>query len=231
MYFPKPLIEGILQKRYKRFLGDFLIGDTLACIHCTNTGSMKGILSTPQRAWVLKSDNLKRKLPYTLEILETPEGLVGVNTHRTNHLALEALQNKLIPELAEISIFQTEKKYGINSRIDILGMNDNGQELYIEVKNVSLAEGTRALFPDSVTERGTKHLHELMEMVTQGHRAVMLYIAQREDVESFSPADEIDPIYGETLRKAAAHGVEIYAYKCKVSSTEIKVISRIEVVL
>ncbi|MFN7160784.1 MAG: DNA/RNA nuclease SfsA [Candidatus Gracilibacteria bacterium] len=232
MLFPKPLIEGVLQKRYKRFLGDLLLNnETVVGVHCTNTGSMKGILATPQRAWVLKSDNLKRKLPYTLEILEIPQGNIGVNTHRTNYLALEALQNKLIPELADINIFQTEKKYGTNSRIDILGITEDNQEVYIEVKNVSLAEGRKALFPDSVTERGTKHLEELIKIIHAGKRAVMLFIAQREDVENFSPESEIDPLYAATLKKAFDAGVEVYAYNCKVTPLEIVVSKRLQVIL
>lgn len=228
MLFPKTLIVGILQKRYKRFLGDFLLSDgSVIGVHCTNTGSMKGILQTPQRAWALQSDNPKRKLPLTLEILETTEGLVGVNTHRTNHLALEALHHKLIPELADNTRYETEKTYGTNSRIDILGITEHGEETYIEVKNVSLAEDRRAMFPDSVTERGTKHLHELMHVKSLGKRAVMLFIAQREDVDLFSPAKDIDPVYANTLKQAYEHGVELYAYNCTVSPEEVKVWRRL----
>lgn len=129
----------------------------------------------------------------------------------------------IITELKDLQQLQTEKKYGENSRIDILGMDPSGKQVYIEVKNVSLKEGSTALFPDSVTERGTKHLRELMTVVKNGKRAVMLYIAQRSDVTSFAPAKEIDPLYAKTLWEAVEHGVEIYAYNCLVLPTHITV--------
>jgi len=230
MDFPQPLFEGILRQRYKRFLADIVTSDEkITTVHCTNTGSMKGVLLPPQRAWCLESNNPKRKLSMTLEILETQDGLVGVNTHRTNHIALEGIQLGLIHPLQNLTDFETEKKYGQNSRIDILGKDPAGKTVYIEVKNVSFKEQDTALFPDSITERGTKHLHELMEMVKEGHRAVMLYIAQRSDVTSFSPAKDIDPVYTKTLQEAVAKGVEIYAYSCRVSPLEIVVEKRLEV--
>lgn len=231
MDFPQPLFEGILRQRYKRFLADIVTFDEkITTVHCTNTGSMKGVLLPPQRAWCLESNNPKRKLSMTLEILETHGELIGVNTHRTNALALEGIKKGIITELENLQQLQTEKKYGENSRIDILGMDTTGKQVYIEVKNVSLKEGTTALFPDSVTERGTKHLRELMNMVKNGERAVMLYIAQRGDVTSFAPAKEIDPIYAKTLWEAVACGVEIYAYNCLVLPTHITVHKALKII-
>lgn len=227
MKFQKPLKRVKLLKRYKRFLADVYSKDMdlTFTAHCPNSGSMKGIFEkdTTPYAWVSPAENAARKLPYTLEIIETPYGMVGTNTHLNNKLALEAIEAGYIDSLLYYDSIRREVKYGENSRIDLLLSDPNKPLTYVEVKNVSMRENDQLVFPDAVTARGTKHLLELMHMVIQGHRAVMLYIAQRADCDTFSVAREIDPLYAETLEKAMHHGVEVLAYRCHVSETEIYV--------
>lgn len=172
-------------------------------------------------AWISPAENANRKLPYTLEIIETPHGNVGTNTHLTNKIAQEAIEENKIPALMRYETIRREVKYGENSRVDLFLESPDKPSTYVEVKNVSMRQGDLVSFPDAVTARGTKHLLELIHMVNLGHRAVMLYISQRSDCQIFTVADDIDPLYGETLRKAIDHGVEILAYNCHVSPEEI----------
>ena len=174
----------------------------------------------PQRAWLSPATNPARKLRWTLEILEVDETLVGVNTHRTNTLAHEALLGGWVPGLEGASI----KPEAVidDGRIDFLATCDD-QLTYIEVKNVSLAEQGLARFPDSPTERGQKHLRALRRLVEQGHRAVMLYISQRADVQRFEAAGDIDPEYARLLEEARAAGVEVVALGCLVAPETITV--------
>jgi len=235
MKFKKPLKRVKLLKRYKRFLADVYCKDmdlTLT-VHCPNSGSMKGIFEDDPHptAWISPAENAARKLPYTLEIIETSHGMVGVNTHMTNLLAVEAIKAQRIDALLCYDSLRQEVPYGENSRIDILLESPDKPMTYVEVKNVSMRQGDRVTFPDAVTARGTKHLLELMKMVDAGHRAVMLYIAQRWDCDTFSVAQEIDPLYAETLKKAMAQGVEILAYKCHVSEEEIVLKNKLKICL
>jgi sugar fermentation stimulation protein A len=235
MKFKKPLIRVKLLKRYKRFLADVYAPemDLTFTVHCANSGSMKGIFEEGSEpvAWISPAENAARQLPYTLEMIETPCGLVGVNTQNPNKLAVEALEEGRIDELLAYSTIRREVRYDENSRIDILLESDDKPLTYVEVKNVSMRQGDRVSFPDAVTARGTKHLLGLMRMVTLGHRAVMLYIAQREDCDTFSIAKEIDPLYAETLGKALDHGVELLAYRCHLSFEEIVLKDKLKVSL
>lgn len=229
MKFQEKLIKGQFVKRYKRFFADVELqkGDTIVS-HCPNTGSMKGLLDF-DTAYVSHVDDPKRKLKYTLQILEKNGSRVGVNTHFTNKLAVEAIENGTVEELANFEKLETEKKYGSqNSRIDILLTEKNCLH-YVEVKNATLAEGSTALFPDSVTTRGQKHLQELIEVVEQGQKATMLYIVNRNDCNSFKVAEEIDPTYATLLKQADKAGVQILAYACELNHEEIKVIRKVEV--
>jgi len=235
MKFKKPLIRVKLLNRYKRFLADVYSPemDLTFTVHCPNSGSMKGIFEegTQPRAWISPAENAARQLPYTLEMIETPNGLVGVNTQHPNNLAVEALQEGRIDELLCYDAIKREVVYDENSRIDILLTSDAKPPTYVEIKNVSMRQGDRVSFPDAVTARGTKHLLGLMNMVTLGYRGVMLYIAQREDCDTFSIAKDIDPLYAETLIKALDHGVELLAYRCHLSSEEIVLKDKLKVSL
>lgn len=224
MKIEPPLEQAILLKRYKRFLADIRLanGEEMT-IHCPNTGSMKNCWAPETPCWFSRSNDPKRKLPGTLEITSTPDGFfAGVNTGRPNKLVREAIESGVIAELQGYSEIRPEVKYGDeNSRIDLL-LVDGERRCYVEVKNTTLGVGDgRVLFPDAVTTRGTKHLRELMVMVEQGHRAVLVFCVQHSGAQSVGPADEIDPVYGQTLREAMDAGVEVLAYGCDLSAEEI----------
>ncbi|MBN1408232.1 MAG: DNA/RNA nuclease SfsA [Calditrichaceae bacterium] len=223
MKFEKPLIEGVLLKRYKRFLADIRLNNgQYITAHCPNSGSMKTCKEPGWKVLVSESDNIKRKLKYTWEMIYNGTCWIGINTQIPNKIAIEAIQNGVIPELSGYDKIQSEIKYGQNSRIDIL-LTGNKGTCYVEVKNVTLVEAEGYYqFPDAVTERGKKHLYELLEMVKKGHRAVMLFVVQRSDGTIFKPADHIDSEYARTLREVYRQGVEILIYQADVSPIEIK---------
>ncbi len=229
MKFPTPLIRGRLVKRYKRFLADVALesGETVTAT-CPNTGSMMGLATPGATVWLSTSDSPTRKYPHTWELVETDLGhgphLVGINTNHPNRLVSEAIANGEIPELAGYASLRREVKYGLSSRIDILLEDPAKGMAYVEIKNVHLSRAAGlAEFPDSVTERGVKHLAELSAMVAEGHRAVMLYLIQRADAREFAFAADIDPCYAEAFTAARKAGVEALAYACHLTSDEIKI--------
>lgn len=231
MQFPTPLFEGELIRRYKRFLADITLhegpdaGSTLT-VHCPNPGSMLGLARPGAKVFVSRSDNPKRKLAYTYE-LEEVEGpgdpcLVGINTNHPNALAEEAIRVGLLPSLATFHTLKREQRYGEGSRIDILLEDQVGARTYVEVKNVHLMRQAGHLeFPDSVTSRGAKHLRELSAMVEQGHRAVMLFVAQWPGARTLSVAGDIDPAYQTAMTAARSAGVEVMAVDCTVTTSAI----------
>jgi sugar fermentation stimulation protein A len=227
MKFPAPLIHGRLIKRYKRFLADVILdsGETVTAT-CPNTGSMIGLAEPGLGVWLSESDSPSRKYRHTWELVETDADgapcLVGINTNHPNRLVSEAIAAGAIPELSGYASLRREVKYGLASRIDIL-LEDPAKGLaYVEIKNVHLSRAPGlAEFPDSVTERGVKHLRELTAMVQEGHRAVMLYLIQRAEAEAFDLAPDIDPAYAGAFDAARAAGVEALAYRCHMSPSEI----------
>jgi sugar fermentation stimulation protein A len=222
MEFTTQLIKGSFIKRYKRFFVDAKLenGETVVT-HCPNTGSMKGLIIEGAPVYLTPNDDPKRKLKYTFEMIDAGTSLVGVNTSLPNKVVEEGVEKDLIPALLGYSNIRREVKYGENSRIDLLLEAEGKPKCYVEVKNTTLAEGKTALFPDSVTSRGTKHLLELAEMVKQGHRSVMVFLCNRADCEEFSVADEIDKVYGETFRSVLKEGVEAVCMKVRISPNEI----------
>lgn len=230
MKISPPLEEATFLKRYKRFLTDIRLenGEELT-IHCPNTGSMKNCWVAETPCWFSRSNDPKRKLPGTLEITTTPDGfLTGVNTHRPNHLVKEAIENGTIVELQGYDSLRSEVKYGEEkSRIDLL-LSKGNELCYVEVKNTTLGVGDgKVVFPDAVTARGTKHLRELIKVVEEGHRAVLVFCVQHTGAKVIGPADEIDAEYGTTLREAIAKGVEVLAYGCKLTPGEIVINQRL----
>ncbi len=228
MKFSPALRQARLIKRYKRFLADVILPDGChATIHCPNTGSMKNCAPENARVWYSQSSNSKRKYPFTWELVEIDERFkVSINTGRANALVAEALCTKLITPLAGYGKIQAEVKYGNeNSRIDFLLSEhpENPEELcYVEVKSVTLAlNNGLGVFPDAVSSRGAKHLRELMQMKANGHRAVLLYCVQHEGIERVQPAYDIDPNYASLLQQAHDAGVEIYAYRARITPQEI----------
>ncbi len=228
-----PVLErGVFLRRYKRFLADVeLENGNVLTVHCANTGSMKNCLAPGTHCWYSRSDNPKRKLPGTLEIVTTPAGArAGINTARPNVLVREGIENGVISELQGYPILRSEVRYGSeNSRIDLL-LERGAEKCFVEVKNVTLGmpQG-QGLFPDAVTARGVKHLRELVAAVAAGYRAVLVYCVQHTGIQRVAPADEIDPEYGKMLRTAMASGVEVLAYKCRMAPQEIVIEQKIDV--
>jgi sugar fermentation stimulation protein A len=217
----RPLIQAVIKKRYKRFLADVELNSELMVAHVPNTGAMTSCWAPDWKCAVSKSPNPDRKLPFTLELTYNGETWIGVNTANANKLVKKWLQEKRLPDFAGYDVISPEKKIG-DSRVDFyLEGHAELPPCYIEVKNVTLKHEGVAQFPDAVSLRGQKHLKELMKLKKTGLRAVMLYVVQREDVSSFSPACSIDPVYSKLLKEAHALGVEIFVYQCKMGLEEL----------
>ncbi|WP_193371401.1 DNA/RNA nuclease SfsA [Pelagibius marinus] len=237
MQFPDPLIRGRLQRRYKRFLSDVTLDDGSEVVaHCANPGSMLGLAEPGAPVWLSPSRNPARKLKYSWELVEVPSdggsALVGINTGRANALVAEGLEAGKVPELAGYAERRAEVRYGANSRVDFLLEAPERPACYVEVKSVTLKrQPGLAEFPDAVTARGTKHLGELAEMVRQGQRAVLFFLAQRGDCDRVAPAADIDPAYAEALDRALAAGVEILCYQCNLSPAGITLDERLPLAL
>ncbi len=228
MIFKEKLIHGTLIRRYKRFLADIkLDNETEVVAHCTNSGSMKSCLENGAEVFLTPVYDAKRRTKFTWEMIKINGDWIGINTGNPNKLAFEAISAGIIPELSGYSTVKREVQFG-DSRFDIFAENDN-EKCFIEVKNVTMKEGKYALFPDSVTVRGQKHLKTLMEVKAAGMRAVMLYIIPRSDTEIFAPAFEIDPEYAKALKLAVITGVEIIAMQAKVTPEKIELVRKLSV--
>jgi len=235
MQFTPPLMHAHLLRRYKRFLADVRLHTGEQCtIHCPNTGAMTRCIVENSDCWFSVSDNPKRKYPFTWEIATTSTGhLAGIHSSKANYLVREAIDSGVIRELQGYTDIASEVRYGHeNSRIDFLLTAPDKAECYVEVKSVTLGlDNGDGLFPDAVSARALKHLRELISMVEAGHRAVLLFCVQHTGIQQVSPADEIDPLYGETLRLAIASGVEVIAYRAEISPEAIVLSTAIAVVV
>ncbi len=232
MKFSTPLLKGTLVQRYKRFMADIVLdtGEEITA-HCANSGSMLGVKEPGSEVWVSPANNPKRKLKYTWELIKVGKSYVGINTSLPNKIVQESIETGVVPELKGYDTLRREVKYGKNSRIDILLEDEAKPDCYVEIKNVTLRRDKLVEFPDAVTARGTKHLGELANQVVAGDRAVMYYLTQREDCDTFTVADDIDPTYAEALETAMAAGVEVICYKCKLTPREITVASPLKISL
>ena len=230
MKLPQPLIEGRLVRRYKRFLADIEISDgSLVTAHTANTGSMRQCALPGQAVLLSRSDNPKRKLAWSWELVKVNNYWVDINTHRANRVVEEALRGNVIPEFQDCTV-RAEFPFA-DSRIDFM-LEGSEEKVLLEVKNVTLCcQPDVACFPDAITTRGQKHLRDLMAAVKEGWRAVIFFLVQRGEAEVFSPADEIDSVYGGLLREASLAGVEVFAYRTVVSPTENCLGKRIPVAL
>ena len=221
MKFSPALQPATLIQRYKRFLADVITpaGETLT-LHCPNTGAMTGCATPGDTVWYSTSENTKRKYPHTWEMTETQSGaFICVNTLRANQLVKEALTNGMLPELVGYGTQKSEVKYGDEgSRIDFMLQAEDRPECYIEVKSVTLAEKEQGYFPDAITERGQKHLRELMSVAAEGKRAVIFFAVLHSAITRFSPAHHIDAKYAQLLVEAQLKGVEILVYKAELSA-------------
>ncbi len=226
-----PVIFGTLIKRYKRFLADVELEDgSVITAHCPNTGRMTTCAEPGWKVALSDSNNPKRKYRFTWELVHNGSCWICVNTGRANEMAFEAVSKGWIPELSGYDEVIREQKFG-NSRFDLL--LKKGEELcYVEVKNVTLLadDGTYA-FPDAVTERGRKHLNELIDVIKAGHRAAMLFVIPRSDGTTFRAAAEVDPAYADALKEAGASGVELHAWQAEVSPEEVRVVKAIKSII
>ena len=227
MKFKGRLLQGTLIKRYKRFFVDIKYKNKTITGHCPNTGSMMGLLNKGNKIWFSRSDNLSRKLKYTLEIIEVGKKMIGINTLLTNKIVFEALSQKRIKNFVKFNNIKPEVKFSDKTRFDFL-ISDNKEKCFLEVKNVTLSRKDEiAEFPDAITSRGTKHLKELIIAKQRGFESYILYLIQREDCKSFRIAKDIDEDYKIAFDKALKKGVKIICYDCKISTEEIKLNNRI----
>ena len=233
MKFDPPLTTATLIQRYKRFLADVRFDDgTEATAHCANPGSMMGLAEPGSALWLSKSDNPKRKLAWSWELVDVGTSLVGVHTGKANALVEAVIIGGDIQELGGYETLRREVKYGENSRIDLLLEDPARPMAFIEVKSVTFSRKKGlAEFPDSKTARGAKHMAELAEMAKKGHRAVVFFLVQRSDCNHMQPAADIDPKYAESLKEALAAGVEGLCYSCRLSPEEITLDRRLEVAI
>ena len=224
MKFDPPLVPATLVQRYKRFLFDAVLDDgTPITGSCPNTGSMRGLTTPGSRIWISEHDGPLRKHRHRLELVEADDTVVGINTGLPNRLAEEAIRAGLVADLATYPVVERERKYGRNSRVDLLLSGPDRPVAYVEVKNVHFRRvAGLAEFPDTMTLRGAKHLEELGDMAEAGHRAIMLYLIQRDDCAHFRICDDLDPAYATAYRRARRRGVEAYAVKCAVSPLHIR---------
>ncbi|MET3528143.1 DNA/RNA nuclease SfsA [Phenylobacterium koreense] len=250
MDLPQPLVRGRLVSRYKRFFADVVLDDgSPLTAHCPNPGAMLGLNAPGLPVWLSKSDDPKRKLAHTLELVEVDGGMVGINTMHPNRLVAEALAADALPEVAGYSSHRREVKYGVGSRVDFLLEDPARAPCWLEVKNCQAAYNARlkpdhkvwlevknvhlmrtpglAEFPDCVAARSLKHLRELEAMVAEGDRAIVLFVVQRGDCEAFKACHELDPAFARGLDQAADAGVEVLIYACDVAISGLKISHRI----
>ena len=230
MKFKDKLLQGTFIKRYKRFFVDINYKNKIITAHCPNSGSMMGLLNKRNKTWFSKSNNPKRKLKFTLEIIKVEENLVGINTFLTNKLVLEALNLKKIKSLIQFDNIKTEAGFSNNTRFDFL-ISNSKEKCFLEVKNVTLVRNKKiAEFPDAITSRGTKHLIQLINAKKKGFQSYILYLIQRQDCSSFKIADDIDRKYKIAFNRARKNGVKILCYDCKVSHEEVKLNNQIDLI-
>jgi len=226
MKFTSTLIKGKLIKRYKRFFTDIKVNNQIITAHCPNTGSMMGLLDEGNEVWVTKNDDPNRKLKYTLEIIKVKKSLIGVNTHRANRITEHGLKNKLINEFKKVKLIKPEFKFSKDTRFDFLC-----DKKIIEVKNVTLTrENKIAEFPDAITSRGTKHLIRLVDSMKKKYDPYVLFLTQIQGIEYFRVAKDIDYNYYENYLLAKKAGVNFLAYRCDLSSKEIKIGKKIKII-
>ena len=223
MEFTKSLLKGKLIKRYKRFFVDVNLNKEIVTAHCPNTGSMKGLLDEGNEVHLFKHDDPKRKLKYGLEIIKAKKNFVGINTHRANKIVHHGLNNNLIKEFKNNDKINSEVFFNKETRFDFL-IENKGQKSFLEVKNVTLFRDEKtAEFPDAITSRGTKHLIKLINSIKKGYKPYVLFLTQIEGINNFRIAKDIDNNYYKNYQLAKKAGVNFLAYRCFLSSKEIKI--------
>lgn len=234
MRFQTELVPATLIRRYKRFLADCTLEDGREVVaHCANPGSMMGLAEPGMRIWLEPNDDPKKKLKFGWRLVEHGGGhFTGVDTSVPNKALRAAFEARQVPGFEDYTTVRPEQKYGEGSRIDFLLQGEAMQDVYVEVKSVTLSrKHGLAEFPDSVTARGTRHLHELARMVGAGHRAVMLYLVQRTDCDRFTLASDIDPDYAAAYATASGVGVETLCLGTHITPMGVQVGAPLTVVM
>ena len=230
MEFTKSLLKGKLIKRYKRFFVDIKLNKSTVTAHCPNTGSMKGLLEEGNDVYLLKHDDPKRKLKYSLEIIKAQNNLVGVNTHLANKIVNHGLTNNLIKELKNNDSIKPEVFFNKETRFDFL-IEKNEKKIFVEVKNVTLFRKKKtAEFPDAITSRGSKHLLTLIDAIKKGYKTYLIFLVQIQNMENFKIAKDIDPEYYNNYQVAKKAGVNFLAYRCKISSKKILIEKKLKII-
>jgi sugar fermentation stimulation protein A len=226
-----PTQTATLLRRYKRFLADVRLEDgSVLTVHCPNSGSMLGCSTPGSQVLISRSANPRRKYSWTLEMVRENNTWIGVNTALTNSLVREAIENRTIDDFGEIETIIPEVRVSEKSRLDFR-LRAGGQDIYVEVKNCSLAKNGAAMFPDAVTARGTRHLLELESLLAQRQQAALIFCVQREDAKRFTPAADIDPLYAETLARVHGRGLTVLACQAEVGPEAIRIARKIPVVI
>ena len=230
MEFTKSLIKGKLIKRYKRFFVDVKLNKEIVTAHCPNTGSMKGLLKEGNEVYLLKHNDPKRKLKYGLEIIKAQKNLVGVNTHMANKIVNHGLSNNLIKELKDLNTIKPEVFFNKETRFDFL-IEKNKRKIFVEVKNVTLFRDKKtAEFPDAITSRGSKHLLTLIDAIKKGYKSYLIFLVQIQNMEYFKIANDIDTEYYKNYLIAKKAGVNFLAYRCKITTKEIKIEKKLKII-
>ena len=230
MRFP-PLVEGRFIKRLNRFAALVDVEKREYLVHVPNSGRMGELLVPGYRVLLNPAPpGSARKTAYDLALIDTGDALSSADARLPNKLVAEAIAQRRLPQFADYPNVRPESTFG-ESRLDFLLEGPDGACCYVETKSVTLVEDGVGLFPDAPTPRGVKHLHSLMAAMDEGHRAGVVFVVQRADAEAFAPHDQADPLLGETLRTAAARGVEVWAYRCQVDEQSITLADEIPVLL
>ncbi|GAB4260208.1 MAG: DNA/RNA nuclease SfsA [Pararhodobacter sp.] len=217
MQFDRPLLRARLIRRYKRFLADLELDGTVVTAHCANPGSMLGMADAGAWCWIEGNDNPRRKLRWAWKLVETASGMAVVDTSLANKVVAEALSAGAVPGLAA-GAFRAEVPMGARSRVDFV----LGDGTLLEVKSVTLKRGDWAEFPDSITQRGTRHLQELTEAARAGRPAAMLYLLARDDVARIRIAADIDPAYAAAFDTARAAGVRMLGLGTRIGPEGVR---------
>lgn len=230
MKYNKNILRAEFINRPNRFHANVLLNGKELKVHVPNTGRCREILIPGCTVFLREETNPTRKTPYDLIAAIKGEKLISIDSHIPNKVVDEALKNRKIEKLRKYTNILREKTFG-KSRFDFKLSTDEGEEYFLEVKGVTLEEGGYTKFPDAPTERGARHLMELVQAKEEGYGAGVIFLIQIEDVHSFSPNDERDPAFAEALRFAAKNGVDVFAYRCRVDEDGIELIDGIEIVL
>ena len=230
MEFTKSLIKGKFIKRYKRFFVDVKLNKETVTAHCPNTGSMMGLLDPNNEVYLLKNNNPKRKLKYSLEIIKAKKNFVGVNTLFANKIVYHGLSNNLIKELKNNNSIKSEVFFNEETRFDFLTQKNN-QKNFIEVKNVTLFRSSKtAEFPDAITSRGSKHLLTLIDAIKKGYKSYLIFLVQIQNMKNFKIAKDIDNEYYKNYLIAKKAGVNFLAYRCKINLKKIVIDKKLKII-